>query len=207
MTDNSHEYLLDFPRKLRAVCTDAPDVLARVQCDALMKSSDLWAIWSLSRLTAARNVVEIGSHKGGSMLWLAYCWRPTQITCIDPYEGMSGPAHETMAALMDSIGFARERLGVAATLLRKKSHEAAGEFADESVDVLLVDGYHDYVFVSDDLADYWPRLRRGGLLVLHDYSNFHPDHLGVVRAVNEWYVEPQVTLLLPSKVAFVRKPQ
>lgn len=53
-----------------------------------------------------------------------------------------------------------------------------------SVDVVYVDGSHEYEDVAKDIGGYWPAIADGGFLCGHDYVPEH--HFGVVRAVNEF---------------------
>jgi len=160
----------------------------------------------LSRLTGSPDkIIEIGTHRGGSMLWLAYCFAPKEIICIDPMLGMSGPSEELLRAYAANQQMAEINLHVHSELVRAKAEDAAGDFEDGSADLVFIDGYHAEEFVTKDLEMYWPKVKPGGILCGHDYSNYHPDHLGVVRAVNKWEMEPKVTLLAPSRIFFIRK--
>ena len=209
MTELEHEYLLDFERKLDAVIGDGADVLARVRETSIQWPGDLWALRFLSQLVGRETdtIVEIGSHMGGSMLWMAWCFRPRRIICIDPHAGCSGPADEVRAAFAVSAAMARERIGCEVELLQTTSDLAAPELLDGSAELIYVDGWHSEDVVSVDLVTYWPKVRRGGLLAGHDYCDFHPDHKGVVRAVNHWDHEAEVVLLAPSRVFAIRKPE
>lgn len=44
------------------------------------------------------------------------------------------------------------------------------QFAPASVDMVFVDGAHDYEAVRDDIAAWKPVVKDGGLLVFHDYD-------------------------------------
>ena len=204
MGQGEHEHLLEFERKLEAVCDDA-ELLARVRSHSIQWPSDLWALYALSTLFQADAIVEIGSHFGASMLWLAWCFRASRLVCIDPFAGCSAPAGVALREFAVSVEMAKERLDVDVELLQMESREAAPDFTDESVDLVFVDGFHSEEVVRGDLELYWPKLRKGGILCGHDYCDFHPDHLGVVQAVNAWAEEPNVVLLSPSRVFFVRK--
>ncbi len=70
-----------------------------------------------------------------------------------------------------------------------RSVDAAGEFENGAVDVVFIDGSHDYEEVRSDILAWLPKLRRGGLLCGHDISDKR-----VERAVSEilpgWKKEP-----------------
>jgi len=63
--------------------------------------------------------------------------------------------------------------------LRMTSDEAVDKIPNE-LDFVYIDGNHRYEFVKDDIENYLPKVREGGLLAGHDYE-FSEVH----RAVNE----------------------
>lgn len=68
-----------------------------------------------------------------------------------------------------SMGLERE-FGSRAEILRMSSISAEKEFEDESVDLVFVDGDHRFEAVEKDLAEWWPKIRSGGILVGDDYK-------------------------------------
>ena len=50
-----------------------------------------------------------------------------------------------------------------------RSTDAAGSFANGSIDVLFIDGLHTYDGVRADLEAYWPKLKHRSLLILNDW--------------------------------------
>jgi methyltransferase family protein len=56
------------------------------------------------------------------------------------------------------------------TLLRCGFDEALGRFEDRSIDVLHVDGLHTEAAVRHDVESWLPKLRPGGILLLHDVA-------------------------------------
>jgi predicted O-methyltransferase YrrM len=58
-------------------------------------------------------------------------------------------------------------------LHKKRSTQAAADFADGSIDVLFVDGLHTFDGVMADLEAYWPKLKPLSLLIMNDYKP-HP---------------------------------
>lgn len=50
------------------------------------------------------------------------------------------------------------------------------------IDLLLIDGAHEYPAVSTDLAVWWPRVREGGRMLVHDVTLMDDVH----RAWREW---------------------
>lgn len=53
-------------------------------------------------------------------------------------------------------------------LVRTSFDEAAGLFGPESIDLLHIDGVHTYAGVQHDFETWFPKLKRGGIVLLHD---------------------------------------
>jgi predicted O-methyltransferase YrrM len=66
-------------------------------------------------------------------------------------------------------------------LLCMTTRAASDEVADGSFDFVFIDADHSADAVTDDIARWTPKVRRGGWLGGHDY---HPRKPGVVRAVD-----------------------
>ncbi|WP_146658101.1 class I SAM-dependent methyltransferase [Enhygromyxa salina] len=111
--------------------------------------------------------------------------RPT-LTCVDTWAGSSDRfdlAYRERLAARDIEAEFRSHLaalGLDATCLRLPSVAAANTFARESVDLVFLDGSHDQPAVAADITAWLPRIRSGGILAGHDFSDDHP---GVVAAV------------------------
>ena len=57
-------------------------------------------------------------------------------------------------------------------------------FAEGSLDFVFIDGNHSYEFVREDIASWFPIIKRNGLFSGHDYGN--EEFPGVKRAVDEF---------------------
>lgn len=71
------------------------------------------------------------------------------------------------------------RVGIHAT----GSVAASKRILGGSLDLVFIDGAHDYESVSQDLKAWWPKLRPGGVMAGHDFSMSFP---GLMRAVLEF---------------------
>lgn len=80
------------------------------------------------------------------------------------------------------------RMGSVPRLQSIKSHASAAktQIKDRSVNLFFLDGARGYEFVKRDIQDYWPKLKIGGIILGHDYSD-QKEHRGVVRAANETF--------------------
>ena len=75
--------------------------------------------------------------------------------------------------------------------LHGDSREVYAQVPDH-IDLLFIDGDHHYEVVREDIANWLPKVRPGGIVVFHDYTPEPIDmeatpHLeGVRRAIDEW---------------------
>jgi predicted O-methyltransferase YrrM len=68
----------------------------------------------------------------------------------------------------------------------------ASDQVEGPLDLVHIDGNHDYVRCADDLARWLPKLRAGGVLVLDDTSwdTIHPQYLELQQRMRLLYEEP-----------------
>lgn len=147
----------------------------------------------LAEMIIAENlhrIVEIGVYRGRLMLPLARLLSRLgrgEVVGIDPYSAEAavqldvereGIDLATWPETIDWEGIHQEvreaisrwELESSARLLRMRSEEAVGSFADAPIDMLHVDGNHDRAAVTADIELFLPHLRDGGLLVMDDIS-------------------------------------
>ncbi|MGG5257283.1 class I SAM-dependent methyltransferase [Phycicoccus avicenniae] len=110
-------------------------------------------------------VLEVGSHRGRSTCVLAAARPDVAVTAVDPFvrtRRYAGPqVRELLEANLSVLGLA-DRVSVVATTSAQARHGW-----DAPLDVLHVDGKHDYWTVSDDL--HWAEhVVPGGTVVVHD---------------------------------------
>lgn len=134
----------------------------------------------------ARSAVEIGVRGGGSAaIWLD-ANPEMHLSCIDPWRGRQAKykpvAEETLR-------------GRNVTLIQSTSMDAAGRFADKSLDFVHIDGNHEFDYVVSDIVFWSRKLKLGGVMALHDYLEFYRSGvLEAVRAytychkINPWFV-------------------
>lgn len=54
-------------------------------------------------------------------------------------------------------------------VIRMKSVDAAPFFDDHSLDFVYIDGNHEFLHVTQDIAAWEPKVRRGGIVAGHDF--------------------------------------
>jgi predicted O-methyltransferase YrrM len=81
-------------------------------------------------------------------------------------------------------------------LYRMTSDDAVDNFVDNSYDFIFIDGLHEYKQLLKDCANYFPKIRKGGVFAGHDYTAIS----GVKKAVDEFAKEVGATPIhLPEK--------
>jgi len=103
--------------------------------------------------------------------------RPAHLYLVDPWKQMPdalypGPANlpdVDMEAAYRGVG---ARLGTRpdVTLIRAWSYDAARDIQDGSLGLCHIDACHNLPMVLVDCITWWPKLARGGVLLLHDYN-------------------------------------
>jgi len=127
------------------------------------------ALYELARSCRTGVVVEIGSWKGKSTVWLARgaaAGSGPRVYAIDPHQGGSGES-ATLEAFTETL----ERAGIT-EIVRPIVGTSAGaaDGFDEAVGLLFIDGDHSVEGVEDDLTHWLPKLVEGGVVALHDAS-------------------------------------
>lgn len=61
-------------------------------------------------------------------------------------------------------------------IIRKLSNDAIDIIPDNSIDVCFIDGNHIYEYVYNDLKNYFPKVKSGGIICGDDYFMRHKDH-------------------------------
>ena len=87
------------------------------------------------------------------------------------------------------------------TLIRKTSMDAVNDFKDESLDFVYIDGDHRFRYIAEDLYEWSKKVRKGGIVSGHDYTNpkSHRNYFNVQVffvvdayikhfAIKNWYV-------------------
>ncbi len=144
------------------------------------------ALYDYAKRCSGRGViVEIGSWKGRSSIWLASGskhGRKITLYCIDPHTGspecreMFGPIC-TLDEFLHNIHTAKVDNLVVPVV--KTSEQAAREFL-HPVELIFIDGDHDYESVKRDFELWYPKLVTGGVIAFHD-STVWPGPKAVVR--------------------------
>lgn len=82
-----------------------------------------------------------------------------------------------------------------------KLQSIAAQSIVQPADLIFIDAAHDYASVIDDIERWWPMVKPGGFLVMHDFNHKWP---GVQRAIADSFNLFDVNIG-PDSVAYVQK--
>ena len=131
-------------------------------------------------------IVEVGSYLGASACCLAEeCRNGSKVFCVDTWQNtaMSEGPRDTYEEFLRNVAPSRDKI----VPLRGLSTDIAANF-EERIDLLFMDGDHSGEGVWADLEAWLPKVRNGGIVILHDYTWAE----GVQRAARELLVPLQV---------------
>lgn len=139
-------------------------------------SSSMDRYIELARSLPPRSTVaEVGSFVGGSVVTLALALldRDHRFFSIESFMGngdntVDGGALPSLDQYVCNVKSAFAFLNISSVQL--PSHLAAGRFADESLDMVFIDGKHSTDSVRRDIAIWKPKVRAGGILAGDDIS-------------------------------------
>lgn len=120
-------------------------------------------------------IVELGTHWGVS--FFSFCQAvkdnspPTQLYAIDTWVGEkhTGFYGEKVITKVREI---RDKFfrSLKIKLIRKTFDNALADFENHSIDLLHIDGLHTYEAVRHDLESWLPKLKKNGIVLMHDTS-------------------------------------
>lgn len=116
-------------------------------------------------------IVDIGTNFGMSCLTMALSSLPSvKVITMDPFKNDKFPN------FVRSFGLNKKVLYV------QKTSDAVGEQWDETpIDLLFIDGIHNYDGVTNDIKGLGKYVRKGGYILAHDYGIYN----GIREAMDE----------------------
>ena len=141
-------------------------------------------------------LVEIGCFAGESSRVFADSGRFNRIYCVDPWSGVADMELPEICSWYKQYDMnAVERLfdnrmsGCDFVTKMKMSSEKASREVLDTVDMVYIDAVHTYKGVKHDIELWQPKIRTGGWICGHDYSECFS---GVIRAVDELLGKPMI---------------
>jgi predicted O-methyltransferase YrrM len=130
-------------------------------------------LFNLAKSCAGRGViVEIGSWKGKSTIWLAkgsQAGQNAKVYAIDPHAGTSEHRRQGKLSTFEEFERNISQAGVTGLVvpIRATSEAAASSF-DQPIEMIFIDGDHDYEAVKRDFELWYPKVVDGGVMAFHD---------------------------------------
>jgi len=125
--------------------------------------------------------VEIGTQYGYSAKTWCENIPGLSLTCIDPYTTYRARrSQEKQDAVYEQAKHNLAEFNV--TFMREPSLVAVDRFSDDSLDFVHIDGDHAFDACVQDIIKWVPKVRKGGMVLVHDYVSFYLG--GVMDAVN-----------------------
>jgi len=137
------------------------------------------------KLSQNANIVEIGSWKGKSTIWLASAARGkknAKVYAIDPHMGspeISAEYGKVDTSHIFKANIQKAGLEKIVIPIKKNSQEASSKF-NRGIDLLFIDGSHTYKYVQIDFVLWSRKIRKNGWIFLHD-ATVLPGPWGVAR--------------------------
>jgi len=130
-------------------------------------------LYNLAKKCDRGAIVEVGSWKGKSTIWLASGSKKGKkaiVYAIDPHIG--SPEHHKMFGKVWTFEEFKKNIKKAGVddiivPMVKKSEEAAKNF-DKPVGLAFIDGAHEYDMVALDYSLWFPKMVDGGVMAFHD---------------------------------------
>ena len=146
-----------------------------------------FAFWLVAQLRP-RLLVELGTHEGVS--YAAFCEAvrraglPTRCFAVDTWQGDAHAGFYPEEVFAGFRAFHDPLYGDFSLPLRMTFDEAATQLPDGEIDLLHIDGMHDYDSVAHDFATWSPKLSARAVVLFHD-TNERERGFGVWRLWRE----------------------
>jgi len=162
-----------------------------------------WLLYKLARKNNLGPVVEIGSWKGRSTIWLAQACvdklkegedKTYLVYAVDPHQGTGTHSYEGQVDTYQEFLSNIEKAGVSEIVkpIRMLSKAALSEVIWESkiqgLGLVFIDGSHDFEDVSWEVTNWGQALKVGGVLALHDCIGYSgpKDTVELMLLSREW---------------------
>lgn len=116
--------------------------------------------------------IEVGTWTGGSAVILAEVCKQknARLLCIDAFSSdMHSAGQGAVPSALRTVIHNTEGLPV--DILAGNSTEVVSYIADSIADLIYIDGEHMLPNVKIDIQDYFDKLKKGGIYIMHDYGN------------------------------------
>lgn len=161
--------------------------------DHIYKNIQGWFTWPnfyRELITQAKDnshIVEIGTWKGQSASFIAVeiinSRKRIKFDCVDTWLGSEEhkdknsqfyePLLETEDGVYNEFLKNIKEVKHVINAIRLPSEQAYKNYKDESVDCVFIDGSHDYQSIKNDIINWFPIVKSGGIISGHDFHHPH----------------------------------
>jgi predicted O-methyltransferase YrrM len=130
-------------------------------------------------------VIEIGCDIGDTANFLLDSNPDLTLFSVDPYmeyQDWNGRLMNEREEMCQKMNNRLKGYSNRFTHIRKTSDDAVGLFDDEHYDLVFIDGLHTYEQLTIDCANYYSKVKPGGVFAGHDFTAIE----GVNRAAKEF---------------------
>ena len=124
-------------------------------------------------------VVELGTHYGESYFGMCQAVEENGVSCkcyaVDTWRGDPHAGYYDESVFTEVNAYNQRHYRAFSTLLRTTFDDAKKNFGDGTVDLLHIDGLHTYDAIRHDFDNWFPKVRPGGVVLLHDTAVRHAD--------------------------------
>ncbi|MBP9013505.1 MAG: class I SAM-dependent methyltransferase, partial [Smithella sp.] len=129
--------------------------------------------YDLIRNIKPQTIVELGTHKGTS--FFSFCqavkdaYYDASLYAIDTWRGDEHAGFYNDNVFNEVRGIKEKYYdSLKIKFLRKTFDEAIGQFENNTIDLLHIDGLHTYTAVKNDFEKWFPKVKNDGIIMLHD---------------------------------------
>lgn len=158
--------------------------MPKFECDEINADLLIYAPWSGHRnfiydfveYYKPKNFIELGSHYGCSSFAVLQAIKDfeieTEFYAIDTWEGDSLTVYGKTEHVYDSYKSINDKIfqKQKSYMLRMTFDEAVQQFKDGSVNVIHIDGSHEYKDVKHDYEMWKNKMSKDGIMLFHDIS-------------------------------------
>lgn len=152
-SSQSHQHILDISNNMQGNTFHHHNHILYDLRDLLGKTSKVY--------------MEIGTFNGGSLSLMLQNPLPTTLYCIDPLNHMPNQKEVLVNNLCKFNKYNHK-----VHIIQKLSDHAIQDVSHVTVDILYIDGAHDYNSVKQDFIKYEGLVTTGGFIVFDDYLDY-----------------------------------